>query len=191
MIQKLKEKGFKRQSYNNEILEGQFNGQKVDIHVVTNGEKVYRIMVCDANTINESDIKIRFNRLCSQFSNNSNYITLQDYSIPAEEDISYEIIVHKKRYEATFYQMPNIDSTAIANKAVNEFVPKLQAKFTQAQLNSSTDAVQNEIKQMSFDYFTELLLKKSVWFMIAEHLGKYYIALFYDNGYNQANGEDL
>lgn len=33
--------------------------------------------------------------------------------------------------------------------------------------------------------------KKSVWFMIAEHYGKYYIGMFYDNGYNQANGEDL
>lgn len=30
-----------------------------------------------------------------------------------------------------------------------------------------------------------------VWFMISESYGKYAIIMFYDNGYNQANGEDL
>ena len=37
----------------------------------------------------------------------------------------------------------------------------------------------------------DLYLKKSVWFMINERFGKYYIIMYYDNGYNQANGEDL
>lgn len=40
-------------------------------------------------------------------------------------------------------------------------------------------------------YMTDKLDKKSVWFMIAEQFGEYYILLYYDNGYNQANGEDL
>ena len=32
---------------------------------------------------------------------------------------------------------------------------------------------------------------KSVWFMIAERAGKYYICMYYDNKYNEADGEDL
>ena len=30
-----------------------------------------------------------------------------------------------------------------------------------------------------------------VWFMIAEYARKYYICMYYDNGYNKADGEDL
>lgn len=30
-----------------------------------------------------------------------------------------------------------------------------------------------------------------VWFMIDEEYGRYKILMFYDNGYNQANGDDL
>lgn len=191
MIQKLKEKGFKQILYESDILEGTFNGMPVNVYVATNGDKVYRIVVCDANTIGESDIKIRFNRLCSQFSNNPNYISLSDCSIPEDEDISYEMIVHKKRYEADFYQVPNIDSVAVANKVMNDFVPELKAKFTQEQLDNATSEVQSEVSQMAASYIADWLQKKFVWFKIAEHAGKYYIAIFYDNVYNQANGEDL
>lgn len=37
----------------------------------------------------------------------------------------------------------------------------------------------------------ENMENKSVWFMIDERYGKYRLLLFYDNGYNQANGDDL
>ena len=40
-------------------------------------------------------------------------------------------------------------------------------------------------------YVMEAISKKSVWFMISEFSGKYYITMFYDNEYNRANGEDL
>ena len=33
--------------------------------------------------------------------------------------------------------------------------------------------------------------QRNVWFTIEEIYGKYYIAMFYDNEYNKANGEDL
>ena len=33
--------------------------------------------------------------------------------------------------------------------------------------------------------------KRSVWFMIYNNYGKYRITMYYDNGYNRANGEDL
>lgn len=44
---------------------------------------------------------------------------------------------------------------------------------------------------MFLDYATEIIMKKSVWFMISKYLGMYYITMFYDNEYNRANGEDL
>jgi len=34
-----------------------------------------------------------------------------------------------------------------------------------------------------FSYYTQLLEKKSVWFMINNSLGSYYILMYYDNGY--------
>ena len=75
MIAKLKGKGFTQVNYDqNIILEGEFNGREVYIFVVTNNRKVYRIMVTDKNRISETDIKIRFNTLCQQFSNNDKYL---------------------------------------------------------------------------------------------------------------------
>ena len=37
----------------------------------------------------------------------------------------------------------------------------------------------------------EQMSKKSVWFMIDESYGKYGIIMYYDNKYNESNGEDL
>ena len=103
MIQKLKAKGYK---YNStaDCLEGEFNGRNVIIGVVTNNNKVYRIAVFDKDYSNETDIRIRFNTLCGQFENNSKYIGSRDQKISESDDISYEISVHSKRYEAVFYQ---------------------------------------------------------------------------------------
>ena len=109
MIQKLKAKGYK---YNStaDCLEGEFNGREVVIGVVTNNNKVYRIAVFDKDYSNETDIRIRFNTLCGQFENNSRYIGSRDQKISESDDISYEIGVHSKRYEAVFYQKINAES---------------------------------------------------------------------------------
>mgnify|MGYP000836178473 FL=1 len=57
MIQKLKAKGFQ---YNSklDLLEGEFNGRDVEISVVTNNNKVYRIMVMDKIGPSESDLSL-------------------------------------------------------------------------------------------------------------------------------------
>ena len=109
MIRKLQAKGFQHTEaaeFRGADLEGEFNGQDVYIAVVTNNNKVYRIAVRDKNQIDETNIKIRFNKLCSQFANNPKYISLQDYTIPESENIQYEKIVNKKRYEADYFQRP-------------------------------------------------------------------------------------
>lgn len=190
MIQKLKAKGFQ---YDSEwdCLKGEFNGRDSHIYVVTNNNKVYRIMVKDATGSDETSIKIRFNTLCRQFENNKKYqsVSSESYIIPEDDNISYEMSVNKKRYQASYFQVPEggIDSTAIAQ----ETQAFIFSKYSQEQLSSLTEEQGQELMTELLQYMTDKLYKRSVWFMIAEQYGEYYIILYYDNGYNQANGEDL
>ena len=196
MIQKLKEKGFRNSTVGEDILEGEFNGTQVYVNIVTNNNKVCRIMLVDVANRDETDIRLRFNKLCRQFANNPKYFSMQDdQTIPEDEDISYEISTHKKRYEAVFYQKPvEMDSAAL----VKLFEPALLSKYTKKQLKKPTEEIQSEINHLIREYRLATLRdriensdKKSVWFMISEIRGEYYIAMFYDNKYNRANGEDL
>lgn len=143
VMQKLREKGFTKSPIGDDYLAGEFNGYNVLVSPVTNNNKVYRIAVLDNTLVGERDIKIRFNNLYQQFSNNSKYMpSLMNKMLDEDENISYEITVHDKRYQASFYQ--------------------------------------------DGDY------NKSVWFMIDKSsYGRYKIIMFYDNIYNQANGDDL
>jgi hypothetical protein len=147
MIQKLKNKGFVYYP-SADYLEGEFNGQQVNVYVVTNKNKVCRIMVCDKNNCDEGQIKIikiRYNKLCRQFANNQKYVPLDAEELSEGENISYERTVHNKQYQATYAQLPADDD----------------------------------------------LTKRLVWFTILERYGKYCIAIFYDNEFNRAHGEDL
>lgn len=197
MRKKLIAKGF---SYDqvNDCLHGQFNGKNVDVFIATNNDKVYRIAVFDSNPISETDIKIRFNNLCQQFENNQKYssITMEEgsYIIPEDEDISYEMSVNNKRYEAAYNQLP--DATLIDQEAILERVKNnLMEKFTLEEIANPTDEqkkVMDEMnKELALTMMMEVASHKLVWFIISEDYGKYYISMFYDNVYNQANGEDL
>lgn len=119
MIQKIKEKGYLYNS-NYDRLEGEFNGRDVFIYVVTNNNKVYRILVEDAVYSSEGDIKIRFNTLLRQFENNNQkYFSMstEDGELSESEDISYEMTVNNKRYEAAFIQTNNtLDSVTLSKK---------------------------------------------------------------------------
>lgn len=191
MIQKLKAKGF---VYNaqTDFLKGQFNGYDVILGVETNNDKVYRIVVMDENYVSEIDIKIRFNRLCSQMEKNGKYMKAKiygDYTIPQYEDISYEMVVNKKRYEAAYFQLPqDPDSTLIANEMQN-FIDKTYGGYEELAKLSEDDKEQASIDAMMHLY--EIYSKNSVWFMINDRYGKYGIIMYYDNENNQANGEDL
>lgn len=187
MIQKLKEKGFKPSEYDKDVLEGKFNGYDVQLFIGTNGNKVYRIMVSDANSINESSIRIRFNELCRQFNKNDKYSSLEDFTIPDDEDVSYQMSVKSKRYQASFYQRPEKSEEEL----FNEIIPIVKEKYGEL-LNSQDEEVKKEIQMYVVDYMFELYAKKTVWFMISEgRYGDYYINMYYDNGYNMADGEDL
>lgn len=176
MISKLKAKGFVANKLDAGVLDGEFNGHRVNVHVVTNNRKVYRIMVADVTTYDETEIKIRFNNLCRQFANNPKYLSTDiEQVIPDDESISIKMFVDKKRYEASFMQY--------TKEEIDSF---LNSQYTEEQLKSPTDDMQR--------VFRDFLLKKSVWFMINKSgidYGKYNILMYYDNGYNKANGEDL
>lgn len=148
IIQKLKAKGYRYDAAYGK-LKGEFNGRKVLIDVQTNNNKAWRIIVYDVDGVDETNIKIRFNELCRQFDNNAKYsrAELDGYFIPDDEDIQHEILINKKRYQASFFQ----------------------------RLGTGNDNPLNRL----------------VWFMISEFYGKYHIIMYYENGYNKANGEDL
>lgn len=192
MRKKIIAKGFTPKQLNgSEYFEGEFNGTDVQVFIATNNNKVYRIMLCDVNTLNEADIKIRFNKLVHQFEKNKRYTTLgDDQTIPDSEDISYEMLVKNKVYEAVFYQNLNyekMDTVALLNQARQEFL----SKYSDEELANPTEEMQEEIFKAAFSIGIDLIVKKPVWFRIQEHYGKYYIAMFYDNEYNHVDGEDL
>lgn len=191
MKQKLINKGFTYDA-RNDNFKGEFNGRDVTIFIGTNNNKVWRIMVCDANYCNETDIKIRFNNLCWQFAKNEKkYFPLngdeKGFVIPDNEDISYEMSVNNKRYEANYYQAPD---TSLMNSSnlLGIIQEKIEQKYTQEEIsNNINDIIQKE----TFELLMERMSKKSVWFIISETYGRYYITMFYDNEYNHSNGEDL
>lgn len=112
MIANLKAKGYEYDSYS-DVLVGEFNGTDVNISVQTVNNRVWRIAIIDTNGNDETNTKIRFNRLFDQFSNNKKYVLLNGETLTDEDDISYEMTVHKKRYEASF---------TFADKSVNGLV---------------------------------------------------------------------
>ena len=188
MIQKLKAKGYHYDT-TLDCLVGEFNGYDVYLYVATNNNKVYRIMVEDAYYSSEGDIKIRFNTLCRQFKNNERYIkpSLDDYELSEYEDISYEMSVHNKRYEASYYQVTNqLDSVTMTNKLQELIASKYGTDFS-----NLTEEQQMNIISSSIAYYLSLYKDNSVWFMITEQYGRYGILMYYDNNRNRANGEDL
>lgn len=144
MIQKLKTKGF---VYNQKLdyLEGEFNGMRVHIYIHVQGGKVWRLAVVEKDSHDESQIKTRYEKLCEQFERNPKYLSLSVDTLPESKDLSYELVVHKKKYQAIYIQLP-----------------------------------------MEEDFFY-----RRVWFTILRDYLEYSIVIYYENGLNEANGEDL
>ena len=187
MIQKLKAKGF---TYNSvtDMLEGEFNGSEVRISVVTNRNKVYRIYVADKYACDEGDIKIRFNNLCRQFENNDKYLGDNDQTLSDDEDISYEITVNNKRYEAIFFQKTDEEQK---EKYVRD---RLLEKYTAEQLADTSQVMQGKVSCDGLIFrmgYIKNTKSKPVWFMINQEYGRYRVLMYYDNEYNKSDGEDL
>lgn len=203
MIQKLKSRGFE---YNAELdmFTGQFNGKKVIGSILVNKGKVYRIVVSYVVGRWESDTRIEFNSLCKQFSDKKNYPKyfpqniVGGYEISDEDDISYEITVKDKRYEASFYQISETDISMLSDTVgfSHWITNKIPEDYTEDEMNNWSPEELNDIMiRYSLMYVLEkcqFIKHKSVWFMINKFSdGDYAINIYYDNELNSANGEDL
>lgn len=215
----LVKKGFKHVA-EYDYYEGQFNGQNVSVHVHTNRNLVDRVMVAFPST-SETNVRIAFNNLLSQFEKGGKYIpSMSNEEIPEDEDISYEMTVHSKRYQASFTYIDLEKDMATETVALFEklykFLPDnskkamdyyisclsdsaavdIQEEYEKMQAFIYQDIVENapdkaELYIKAFLEYVESLADGSVWYMISDLYGKYYIALFYDNLHNKSNGEDL
>ena len=191
MIQKLREKGFVYNA-NKDCLTGEFNGANVDIFIVTNNNKVYRIMVADVSYISETDN----NNLCRQFAKNDKYVQaslLEDYMLPEDEDIDYNMSIKHKRYQASYYQIsPNSPAISDTAQIEQEFL-EISAKYGGKEqiANLPEEQRMKLMLEMLSDYVDKKFSNNVVWFMIDRYYTKYRILMYYDNKYNQADGEDL
>jgi len=154
-ISKLKDKGF-IQDKDDDFLTGEFNDSHVMILLDTRKNKVSRVIVSFPPSTDETTIRVKFNRLCMQFKNNKKYISTTEEIpfISEDEDISYNMLVEHKNYQAAFYQ-----------------------------LSESNFDEYGKLKQIDDN--------KVVWFTIMKRYGKYIVSIYYENGYNLSNGDDL
>lgn len=186
VIKKLISKGFTINKRSEDVLDGEFNGRDVHVFVATNNNKVWRIQVSDVNLTDATNIKIRFNNLIQQFANNTRYSKEPDsilvkYTIPKGEDISYEMKVKNKRYQAIFYQK-SLKHDSLMHELSNVYTKEI-----------SSDDETEKAKNLLSEIYEETInsLNRRVWFMIEEENGKYSIIIFYENIYNESNGEEL
>lgn len=199
MISSLKAKGF---TWNStlECMEGEFNGEDVYIHIVTNNNKVYRLAIENKIPSSESQIKIRYNKLCQQFEANGRYVPItgksDNFELDENEDISYNLTVKNKEYQAGFYQLSRkIDTTG-------------KAKYIKERIGSDKnwESRSNAYKKTTIELYEEQFFRNQmdaviqdedtpyrvVWFSIHEaKYSRYTIWMYYDNMKNQANGDDL
>lgn len=198
MKRKLIAKGFTPKAIGDtEWLEGEFNGRDVQLGIATNNNKVYRIAVVDAYGVDEAEIRIRYNNLITQFEANSRYETANAQPIDDDTDISYEITCENKTFQAVFVQDSKTEDNDIETLTENIKI-ELAKKFTVEQLANPSANEKVEIESIKSaaasklaEQKTQSMLKRLVWFRIAKDNGKYFICIYYDNGYNKANGEDL
>lgn len=190
MIEKLKAKGFTPAIAGKDLLEGEFNGTNVLLFIDTNNYKVCGITLIDKYTLDESAIKIRFNRLCEQFENNPKYIPHtepdKEQTIPDDEHLSYEMAVNNKRYAAFYSQLPDSVTKEQALGYLTGPIEDLTGPIGEVSPEKMLEHASIITKcYMAFE-------NKRVGFMLSEEsAGKYRICMFYDNRYNEANGEDL
>ena len=201
MISKIQQKGF---TYNGEYdyLDGYFNGQRVHVYVHTYKDKVDRIMVASQRMCNTAEIINEFNSLLYDFEKSDKYIPSLlhlNQRIDEKEDISYEMIVHNKIYNAYFNQIGSKQDVDEFKEFLSENFDSFEESFKNSAqdeiisniLNDDTQSRNEKIAKIADLYSMANSMNNLVWFKIAEFSGEYYLVIFYDNESNRPNGEDL
>lgn len=198
MTSKLIAKGFTLKAIGNtEFLEGEFNGAKVHLYIITHNNKVWRIMLCDAIPTDEDNIKIRYNTLIRQFEANNKYETI--IAVPIDESVRLlnAMMEDHKIFEAAFNQKEST-VTKDGEASDNDTHTEITRTVTATRILGPSIKERKEIDNATLSIGSEALKKiiqnqyqSPVWFRIVEGFGNYYITMYYDNKYNEANGEDL
>ena len=193
MVKALKAKGFEYDSESGFLI-GNFNGKKSQIAIAENHGKVYRVVIFNADTYDEGQIKVMFNNLIHQFENNDKYFYIfPNNIIPEDEDIHYEILVNKTQYIAEFMYNPLYGNDELRDRLINEAVEESEEVIKNGkniEFYSDKDNYDRLVSSIAGLKVIQMS-NSSVWFKIFEHYGKYYIGLYYDNLRNAPNGEDL
>ena len=193
MVKALKAKGFEYDSESGFLI-GDFNGKKSQIAIAENHGKVYRVVIFNADTYDEGQIKVMFNNLIHQFENNDKYFYIfPNNIIPEDEDIHYEILVNKKQYIAEFMYNPLYGNNELRDRLINEAVEESEEVIKNGkniEFYSNKDNYDRLVSSVAGLKVIQMS-NSSIWFKIFEHYGKYYIGLYYDNLLNAPNGEDL
>ena len=172
MIEQLKAKGFVYDSQE-DVLNGEFNGEEVSISIQTQGNKVWRVVVIDKNSRDETQIKIRFNELVSQFENNESYL---EYIAPSfvlafkegmiqrgflSEEEAPEIF-DDFLYDQTISDDENIGNGIMLEKKQYEAVFHQLSKSIDKDLKDITDKFYEGLKELqNSDEYKELAELKS------------------------------
>ena len=156
---KLRKKGF---TYNSayESYKGQFNGKSVDVYIHTNHNLVDRVYVAFPYN-SEEGIRGEFNKLLSQFKDNGKYVDLSmNTEIPSDEDISHEISVNKKRYQASYsYFNFDRDPLEFMNALIDkfdEFLMPEQIAELKATIKTTMEAPEDEREEIQAKMMAEL-----------------------------------
>ena len=128
--ERLQNKGF-AYSPVKECYKGQFNGQDVDVYLHTNHGIMDRVYVAFPYT-SAGSVKVAFNTLLSQFEKSGKYLSSgTNEALTDKDDISYEITVNNKRYQASFsYYDPNRDSVSF----LEELLDNVSKYFTEEEM---------------------------------------------------------
>lgn len=146
VIGKLQEKGFVL-SRSGDVLKGEYNGNEVSIEIQTHQDKVWRLAVSDAASLDGSFIKRRFNDIVRQFESDPDYIPHKtQQTISENEDILNGVALYSEIYDAAFFQKGSDQRTAIY---------------------------------------------RLVWLTVDGKSGPYKITIYFENGYNDPDYEDL
>lgn len=156
---KLKAKGF---TYNTvyESYKGQFNGKPVDVYIHTNHNLVDRVYVAFPYTTEEG-IRVEFNRLLTQFKDTGKYMDLSmNEEIPDDDDISYEISVKNKRYQASFSYFdsdrdPVVFMDALLDKFSEFFTDEQLAKLKDY-IKKAADTPEDQQEALQAEMMTEM-----------------------------------
>lgn len=182
VVTALKDSGFE---HGYECLNGEFNGENVEVRVHTHQEVVDRIEI-DFPSEDEQTLRVKYNNLISRYKRSSKYISLvAPTEIPSAEGIKSDL-VSKKYYDATFFQL----KSGVDAKSWKSEVSSLIAKSSGVPVGKlSHEELEEQLNRLPKSLTSSIV--GIVWLTLDHYYFLDRIVLFYDNYRNRPRGEDL